>query len=106
MDNSVISDKLFTVDEYIEFEEKSEIRHEFHEGYLYPIDRTSDAHNEVIQNAVALIRPTFRKRGCKIYHENVKVQIFEKSKYIYPDIILTCDERDKTSTSGNFGKVT
>ena len=96
MDNSAISDKLFTVDEYIEFEEHSEFRHEFHEGRLYPIEATSRDHNEVIQNAVALIRPTFRKRGCKIYHENVKLQIYEKGKYVYPDIALTCDERDKT----------
>lgn len=97
MTQYAVSDKLFTVDEYIEFEENSEIRHEFHEGHLYPIEATSDVHNEVIQNAVALIRPVFRQRGCKIYHENVKVQIFEKGKYVYPDIMLTCDERDKNA---------
>ena len=98
MTNYALSDKLFTVEEYIEFEEKSEIRHEFHEGHLYPIDGTGDAHNEIIQNTVALMRPVFRKRGCKIYSENLKLQIYEKGKYIYPDIILTCDERDKNST--------
>ena len=96
MANYALSDKLFTVEEYIEFEEKSEIRHEFHEGHLYPIEATSRVHNEIIQNAVALIRPVFLKRGCKIYHENVKLQIYEKGKYIYPDVALTCDERDKT----------
>ena len=41
------------------------------------------------------LSPTFLKRGCKIYHENVKLQIYEKGKYIYPDVVLTCDERDK-----------
>ena len=92
------SDKLFTLDEYIEFEEKSEIRHEFHEGILYPIDGTSDAHNEVIQNTVALMRPVFRKRGCKIYDESVKLQLIKNKKYVYPDIMLICDERDKKST--------
>ena len=98
MTNYAVSDKLFTVEEYIAFEEKSEIRHEFHEGILYPIDGTSDAHNEIIQNTVALMRPVFRNRGCKIYDENVKLQLVENGKYIYPDIMLTCDERDKPST--------
>ena len=98
MKNLALSNKLFTVEEYIEFEETSEIRHEFHEGHLYPMDGTSDAHNEIIQNTVALMRPVFRERGCKIYSENLKLQIYENDKYVYPDIILTCDERDKNST--------
>ncbi len=97
MDASAISKKQYTVDEYIEFEENSEIRHEFHEGILYPIEGTSLAHNEVIQNVVALLRPDFRKRGCKMAHENVKLQIIEKGKYVYPDILLTCDEQDKNA---------
>ena len=98
MTQHATSDKLFTLDEYIEFEEKSEIRHEFHEGILYPIDGTSDAHNEVIQNTVALMRPVFRKRGCKIYDESVKLQLIKNKKYVYPDIMLIRDDRDKKST--------
>jgi Uma2 family endonuclease len=98
MNISAISNKQYTVDEYIEFEENSEIRHEFHEGILYPVEATSANHNEVIQNVVAAFRPEFRKRGCKIFHENIKLQIIEKGKYVYPDIILTCDEDDKKST--------
>jgi Uma2 family endonuclease len=98
MTTTARSEKRFTVDEYIEFEEKSDIRHEFHEGYLYPMDGTSLTHNEVIQNVVALLRPDFRKRGCKIAHENIKLQIVENGQYVYPDVLLTCDERDKNST--------
>lgn len=98
MNASAIAKKRYTVDEYIEFEEKSQIRHEFHEGILYPIEDTSANHNEIIQNTVAMMRPVFRKRGCKIFHENIKLQIIEKGKYVYPDIMLTCDEDDKKST--------
>lgn len=95
MTTSAIAEKLFTVDEYIEFEENSEIRHEFHNGHLYPIEATTVAHNEVKQNTVALIRPVFRKRGCKVVDETIKLQILENGKYVYPDIMLTCDESDK-----------
>ena len=97
MDASSISKKQYTVDEYIKFDEESGIRHEFHEGFLYPIDGTSANHNEIIQNIAAQLRPVFRKRGCKVFHENLKLQIKNNSKYVYPDIILTCDEEDKNS---------
>jgi Uma2 family endonuclease len=97
MEATAHSEQLFTVAEYIEFEEKSEIRHEFHQGRLFPIVATTDVHNEIIQNITALLYPEFRKRGCKFYHENVKLQIVENGKYNYPDIMLTCDEQDAKS---------
>jgi Uma2 family endonuclease len=97
MTHTALAEKLFTVAEYIEFEENSEIRHEFHEGHLYPIEATSIPHNRVIQNAIALMRPVFLKRGCILTHENVKLQIIEKGKYVYPDIMLSCHEKDKNS---------
>ena len=97
MTTSALAEKLFTVAEYIEFEEKSDIRHEFHEGHLYPMAATTVAHNEVKQNTVALIRPVFRKRGCKVVDETIKLQILENGKYVYPDIMLTCEENDKNA---------
>jgi Uma2 family endonuclease len=89
------AEKLFTVEEYIKFDEENDVRNEFHFGKLYPISGTTVVHNEVIQNLVALLRPEFKKRGCKILHENVKLQLLENGKYNYPDVMLTCDEADK-----------
>ena len=87
--------KLFTVEEYIKFDEENDVRHEFHFGKLYPISGTSAVHNEVIQNIVALLRQEFKKKGCKVFHENVKLELLENGKYNYPDIMLTCNEIDK-----------
>ena len=97
MTTSAIAEKLFTVDEYIEFEEKSDIRHEFHKGHLYPMDATTVAHNQVKQNTVALLSPVFRKRGCMVVDETIKLQLVENGKYVYPDIMMTCDDNDKNA---------
>ena len=95
MTNIAFAEKLFTVDEYIDFEEKSDLRYEFHEGHLYPMAATTVAHNQVKQNTVALLSPVFRKRGCKVVDETIKLQLVENGKYVYPDIMLICDEEDK-----------
>ena len=55
-------ERLFTVAEYIEFEEKSEIRHEFYQGRLFPIVATTDVHNEIIQNIAAFYSVLFTRR--------------------------------------------
>ncbi len=42
--------RLMTVEEYVEFEERSEIRHEFIDNQLYPMPGTTDDHNEICFN--------------------------------------------------------
>ena len=98
MTASALSEKLFTVEKYIEFEELSDIRHEYHFGKLYAMAGTSNKHNEVTQNIVAALRPEFKRRKCKIFVENLKLQIVEKGQYTYPDIMVTCHDFDKKAT--------
>jgi Uma2 family endonuclease len=95
MSVAAILEKLYTVDEYIAFEETSDVRHEFYFGKLYPMAAgTTDNHNEVKNNVYVAMHNVFRKRGCKVYDENLKVQLAENALYTYPDILLTCDDRD------------
>jgi Uma2 family endonuclease len=95
-------EKKYTLQEYLQFEEESEVRHEFHEGILYPVAATSRAHNEIVQNLSGEIRSKIRGKGCKVYAENVKLQLVENGKYVYPDLILTCDERDLNTQYSEF----
>ena len=57
MNAVALAEKLFTVDEYIAFEEQSDVRHEFHYGRLVPMAvGTSKKHNGVKQNIVYALR--------------------------------------------------
>ena len=94
MNTAALSEKLLTVAEYIEFEEQSDVRHEYHFGRLYPIAGTSNKHNRVKQNVVYALRSHFLERGCVVFDENLKLQLLEDSRYNYPDVMLTCDLQD------------
>ncbi len=98
MEAIALSEKLFTVEEYIKFDEENDVRHEFHFGKLYPISGTGDVHNEIVHDIHELIKSVFRQRGCKVYSESVKLELIKNGKYNYPDVMLTCDESDKSST--------
>ena len=98
MNQAIVSDKIFTVQEYIEFEETSPIRHEFYKGKLYAMAGTSDSHNDVVNNIVASMRPAFKKKGCRVYSESVKVEIDDDEHYTYPDVFITCHLEDKKSS--------
>lgn len=83
-----------TVEEYIEFEERSEIRHEFINGNLIPMPGTTLFHNDICINLVMLLRSLLSKVDYKIQQENVKVQISTEKDYTYPDVVVTSDKRD------------
>lgn len=89
--------KKYTVEEYFEFEEASEVRHEFHNGELSVVAGTTKTHNVLVDNIKDLVKKEFRPRGCQVFSENVKVEIEteEEERYVYPDVVLTCHEFDK-----------
>jgi Uma2 family endonuclease len=38
-----------------------------------------------------------RGRGCKTLNFDCRVSIVGSNKYVYPDLSITCDERDQTT---------
>jgi Uma2 family endonuclease len=86
--------KYYTVEEYFQQEEDSEIRSEFYKGELFPIEVTTRRHNDIVFNVANIFRSVFRKRGCNAYSENVKIETIKGIYYPYPDVMLTCDPDD------------
>ncbi len=85
-----------SIEEYIAFEETADVRHEYFEGQLIPMPGTTDTHNTICGNIYIALRQLLKNTSCKVYMESVKVQIRNKKHYTYPDVFVTCDERDLT----------
>lgn len=85
--------RLMTVEEYIEFEEHSEIRHELIENQLIPMPGTTDDHNEICFNIKKALKQILK--NLRVYTENVKAQILDKRDFTYPDVMVASDPRDQ-----------
>ena len=86
--------KPMSVEEYIEFEERSEMRHEFIDNQLIPMPGTTRIHNTICLNLAMLLRLLLKKGTFAMFQENVKVQIEHSKDYTYPDIVVTNDPVD------------
>ncbi len=87
--------KKYTLEEYFELEKESEIRHEFHDGELIPVENTTKEHNRIKRNLIRQIETEeFNEQGCSLFDENVMTQLQDKKRYVYPDIVVTCDPHD------------
>jgi len=80
---------------YLKGEEISPVRHEYIRGEVYAMAGGTQAHNTITINLAALLRNHVRGSGCRAFVENIKVLIETADVYYYPDVIVTCDERDK-----------
>jgi Uma2 family endonuclease len=95
---------LMTVEEYLEFEERSEIRHEFVNNQLIPMPGTTIFHNTICINLTFFLRSLLKKGLYRIVQENVKIQVSSDRDYTYPDVAITCDQRDLGTQNDYFIK--
>ncbi|MEZ2319479.1 MAG: Uma2 family endonuclease [Microcoleus sp.] len=82
-------------EEYLKLEELSPVKHEYIQGETYAMAGASDAHVTLSVNLVTLLRNHVRGSGCRVYMSDMKGRIESRNIYYYPDVMVTCDERDK-----------
>lgn len=84
-------------EDYLAGEKVSPIKHEYRQGEIYAMAGASKAHVIITGNVFALLRNHLRGTGCIPYMVDMKVMLDTSSFYYYPDIAVSCDERDKNA---------
>lgn len=87
---------FITVEEYIEGEQLSEVRHEYIGGQVYAMSGGSEAHNVISGNLYAAFRSRFKGHPCRVFMADMKLRlnIAEDDIFYYPDLLVTCDPAD------------
>ena len=93
----VPQEKLYTVDEYFALEERSPIRHEYHYGKLIAMPGESKNANEIAGNCYIAFRQTLRKRGFRVFIQDVRTVVKDDKIYRYPDVVVADEEGDNHS---------
>jgi Uma2 family endonuclease len=84
---------LLTVEEYLAFEEQSDVRHEYVGGEIFAMVGASLRHATIVGNVFGLLWSALRGTPCQTFSNDVKLQVAEDVIY-YPDVVLTCDPED------------
>ena len=98
MGQAQVAEKKYTVSEYLEMEEKSEIRHEFYDGEIFAMAGTTMNHNRIVGRVRNYFERIFLPKGCDVFAENVKVEAIQNFYYPYPDVMVTCSADDIAGT--------
>lgn len=87
----VSRDEILTplsVEEYLEREKRSDVRHEFIEGYLYAMVGASRRHNLIALSIERMLHAALRGTPCRAFVSDLKVQVGER--FFYPDVVVSC----------------
>jgi Uma2 family endonuclease len=98
-----ISTKLhyFSPEEYLELERHSPFRHEYQRGLVYAMAGGKKSHGQITSNLNMLLGSHLANTPCSVYVADMKVNIAIANCYYYPDISVTCDEKDR-ETNNDF----
>jgi Uma2 family endonuclease len=82
--------KKFTPEEYLQFEENTELKHEFYKGEIFAMAGASDRHNLIYSNLFIALGTRLKGKPCRPFGSDLRIHIPENSLYTYPDISVIC----------------
>ena len=85
--------EAITVEEYLEGEKDSPVKHEYVDGRVFAFAGASDVHNRITGNIFAQLWDAATQKGCRIYMSDMKMRTLG-SRFYYPDVMAVCDEND------------
>lgn len=94
--------KLYTFDEYLALERAEGIRYEYYDGEVVAMAGSTKRHNLIVQSLSRILYPIARKKGCQVFTENVRQKLRTGQRYVYPDVIYTCDSGDLADDSDSY----
>ena len=80
-----------SVKEYLACEQRSSVRHEYVNGYVYAFAGGTSRHNRISLNIAAHFLQLAQNKPCRVYQEGMKLRT-EDSVFYYPDVMAVCNK--------------
>jgi Uma2 family endonuclease len=87
---------ILSPEEYLIWESKQDIKYEYENGKIIAMTGGTVPHSQIPANLAALLIPRLRGKRCKVSVSDAKIST-RSGKYYYPDVVVSCDERDRFS---------
>lgn len=82
------TEKLYTVEEWLEFEKTAEVRHEYYFGKLIPMAGEAKRANIIAGNIKRQLDIPLYNKGFQIFDHDIKAEVISDGIYRYPDLVV------------------
>lgn len=90
---ALLQPKPITVEEYLERELLSPVKHEFLGGEVHAMAGAGNRHNQIATNITIALGSRLRGKPCRPFNSDTKVRIelANHTRFYYPDAMVVCD---------------
>lgn len=81
--------RKWTVQEYLDYEQETGIKHEYIDGEIYAMSGGADRHSTIAVNCIIKLGQQVRDSKCRVLNSDMRVKINDL-KYVYPDFSVDC----------------
>ena len=84
--------KKFTIEEYLEYENASQEKHEYYQGEIFAMSGPKVPHNIIAGNLYFGLRKRLESKSCQPFNSDQRIYIPQNTLFTYPDISIICGE--------------
>ena len=86
--------RRYTVEEWRDLLERSDIKYEYHDGWLVAMAGGTADHSTIAINVIEDLRRALGAQPCRVYNSDLAVRL-SPSEFRFADAVISCDERDR-----------
>lgn len=87
-------DKTYSIEEYLELEDRSTEKHEFRNGKIYKMPGAKPSHNLIAANIITHLNNALENSSKKYFvlTSDSKIHIPRFNSFVYPDAVVVCEQ--------------
>ncbi len=89
-----LDDLSLSINDYLQFEAVSTVRHEYVSGRIFAMVGATNAHNIIVSNLHGNIFNTVKTAGCQTYISDMKIKVESLQNFYYPDLMISCERAE------------
>lgn len=91
--SAVLKDDRISIEEYLQGELISDVKHEYIDGYVYAMAGAKLNHERIRGNLFGELRQHLKNAACEAVSSYFKVYVSD-SKFFYPDVMVICNHEN------------
>lgn len=83
--------RAMTVAEYLDFERRSDTRHEFVDGEVFAVAGGSEMHSRLAVRIAGKLDAQLAGKRCRVYNADMRLRVEATDHFSYPDVQVVCE---------------
>lgn len=87
-----VSNRKYTLEEYLELDRNSEEKYEYFDGEVFDMAGGSRNHSRLGADVCSLFNQKLKGKNCEAFNSDMRVKVPAALPYHYPDVSVVCGE--------------